>query len=295
MEQYVLIDELPRKTARAIELFRMFEESAVRFRPEGYYLAFSGGKDSVVLYWLAKMAGVRFTAHYHLTTVDPPQLVSFIREKYPDVQVEKPPITMWNLIVKKQIPPLRRSRYCCEVLKEQGGEGAFTVTGVRWQESRNRNKRSSLEILTSKNPIYLNCDNEESRRQVELCAVKGKRVLNPIIDWTEEEVWRFIRKYHIPYCVLYDQGFSRIGCIGCLLASVKNREKEFARYPQYARAYIRAFDRMVEVRRAEGKTRGNWKSGKDVFHWWMYGNGKNEEQIEGQLEFHFDDDAVSAA
>ena len=187
MEQYVFFDELPKKIARAIDLFRTFEAAALRFRPEGYYLAFSGGKDSVTIYWLAKMAGVKFTAHYHLTTVDPPELVRFVRKDYPEVQVEKPELTMWELIVKKQIPPLRRARYCCEVLKEQGGEGAFTVTGVRWQESRKREKRSNLEILTSNDPIYLNCDNEESRRQVETCALKGKRVLNPIIDWTEEE------------------------------------------------------------------------------------------------------------
>ena len=295
MEQYVFFDELPKKIARAIDLFRMFEAAALRFRPEGYYLAFSGGKDSVTIYWLAKMAGVKFTAHYHLTTVDPPELVRFIRKDYLEVQVEKPELTMWELIVKKQIPPLRKTRYCCEVLKEQGGEGAFTVTGVRWQESRKREKRSNLEILTSNDPIYLNCDNEESRRQVETCTLKGKRVLNPIIDWTEEEVWRFIRTYHLPYCVLYDLGFRRLGCLGCPLASTKNREKEFARYPQYARAYIRAFDRMVEARAAAGKPKGSWKDGESVFRWWMYGNGKREKQIEGQMEFLFDDHGAGTA
>ena len=295
MEQYVFFDELPKKIARAIDLFRTFEAAALRFRPEGYYLAFSGGKDSVTIYWLAKMAGVKFTAHYHLTTVDPPELVRFIRKDYPEVQVEKPELTMWELIVKKQIPPLRRARYCCEVLKEQGGEGAFTVTGVRWQESRKREKRSNLEILTSNDPIYLNCDNEESRRQVETCALKGKRVLNPIIDWTEEEVWRFIGTYHLSYCVLYDLGFRRLGCLGCPLASTKNREKEFARYPQYARAYIRAFDCMVEARTAAGKSKGSWKDGESVFRWWMYGNGKKEKQIEGQMEFLFDDHGAGTA
>ena len=295
MEQYVLIDELPKKIARAIELFRMFQETAVRLRPEGYYLAFSGGKDSVAVYWLARMAGVRFTAHYHLTTVDPPELVRFIRKDYPDVLVEMPELTMWNLIVKKQIPPLRSARYCCEHLKERGGEGAFTVTGVRRQESRKRKQRSDLEIFTSKAPIYLNCDNEESRRQVETCALKGKRILNPVIDWTGEEVWRFIRLYRLPYCVLYDQGFERIGCIGCPLAGVRNREREFARYPRYARAYIRVFDRMVDARAAAGKPRGSWKDGESVFQWWLYGNGKNEKQIEGQMEWDFDDEINMAS
>ena len=153
---------------------------------KGYYLAFSGGKDSVVIYRLAQMAGIRFEAHYHLTTVDPPELVQFIRRDYPQVVIDRPALSMWQLIPKKQIPPTRKARYCCEVLKECGGEGCFTVTGVRWQESAGRANRSFAEILRrnvkKQQEIYLNCDNDELRTQVETCAVKGKRVLNPILD-----------------------------------------------------------------------------------------------------------------
>ena len=71
MEQYRLFDDFSDKVKRAIQLFQMFEDTAVRYHKDGYYLAFSGGKDSVVLYVLAKMAHVKFQAHYHLTTVDP--------------------------------------------------------------------------------------------------------------------------------------------------------------------------------------------------------------------------------
>ena len=127
-------------------------------------------------------------------------------------------------------------------------------------------ERNFVEILgkneKNKKMIYLNCDNEEVRRQVEVCQLKGKRVLNPIIDWTEDEVWNFIRKYHLPYCCLYDQGFCRIGCIGCPLASTKNRIREFQRYPGYRQAYIATFDRMVQARTASGKSKGTGKTGK---------------------------------
>ncbi len=286
MEQLYLF-EIEKKIKGAVELLKMCEAAALAMNPAGYYLAFSGGKDSLVIYHLAKMAGVRFKAHYHLTTVDPPELVHFIRRNYPDVIIDYPPITMWNLIIKKQLPPYRNARYCCSVLKETGGEGRFVITGVRWQESRKRESRGAVEVLGSRKPdLILNNNNEESRRIIENCQMKGKRLINPIISWTENEVWLFIYSQKIAYCELYDCGFRRLGCIGCPLASIKNREWEFKRYPKYREAYIRTFDQMVEVRRAAGKSDGNWNSGEAVFNWWMYGNPKQEKQVEGQMEFN---------
>lgn len=95
--------------------------------PEGYYLCFSGGKDSVVIKALADMAGVKYDAHYNVTSVDPPELVRFIKREYPEVQFDYHydkdgnRITMWNLIPKKKMPPTRIARYCCAYLKETGG------------------------------------------------------------------------------------------------------------------------------------------------------------------------------
>ena len=289
MEQLCLFDTLKEKIGRAIRLFQTFEITALRMNPKGYYLAFSGGKDSVAIYRLAQMAGVHFEAHYQFTTVDPPELVRFIRQNYPQVLIEPPSLSMWQLIPKKQIPPTRKSRYCCEELKERGGKGCFTVTGVRWEESASRTGRGYAEILGKKAPkqiIYLNCDNDELRRQVETCVVKGKRVLNPILDWTTEEVWKFIRNNQISYCDLYDQGFQRLGCIGCPMTSIRNRIWELRRYPGYQKAYIRAFDRMLRERRMAGKTDGTWTSKEAVFHWWLYGSVKVEAQIEGQMELN---------
>lgn len=112
--------------------------------PEGYYVAFSGGKDSQCIYHLCKMAGVKFDAHYNVTSVDPPELVRFIKTNYPDVKFEHQynrdgkPITMWNLIPEQRMPPTRLARYCCAKLKETNGKGRHTVTGVRASESANR-------------------------------------------------------------------------------------------------------------------------------------------------------------
>ena len=94
-------------------------------KDDGYYVAFSGGKDSCVVLDLCKRAGVKFDAHYNLTTVDPPELVRFIKKYHPDIWETrtKPEKSMWDLIVQKGIPPTRIMRYCCTVLKESGGGG----------------------------------------------------------------------------------------------------------------------------------------------------------------------------
>lgn len=84
------------------------------------------------------------------------------------------------------------------------------------------------------------------------CMQHRRRMLNPIIDWTTDEVWEFIHEYNIPYCKLYDQGYKRLGCIGCPMGSVEHRLKEFEKYPKYKDAYIRAFDRMIAERNRGG-------------------------------------------
>ena len=248
------------------------------FEPkEGYYLAFSGGKDSIVCKELLNMAGVKYDAHYNVTTVDPPELVRYIKMNHPDVIFERPVKTMWELIPKKLMPPTRLVRYCCEVLKEGGGTGRFVITGVRWAESpRRKNTRGMVEMVTKSRAkqeienkqIFLMSDNEEKRRMIETCPTKGKYVLNPIIDWSDQDVWEFIKNLELPYCELYDQGFTRLGCVGCPLGGGKTQKKEFERWPQYRKAYLRAFDEMLKERSRRGK-QTQWKDAEEVMKWWM--------------------------
>lgn len=185
------------KVQIAIERLRMYEP------PEGLYLAFSGGKDSIVIHRLAEMAGVKFDAHYRVTTVDPPELVRFIKQEYPHVARDRPEMTMFQLILHKRWPPMRTMRYCCEWLKECGGDGRLVVTGIRAEESPRRRRRQMVEACTQG---------------------RSKRYLHPIIDWTEHDVWAFIREQEMPYCSLYDEGFKRIGCILCPLARAPERD-----------------------------------------------------------------------
>ena len=284
------------KVQTSIERLRAFEP---KDRP--YWLAFSGGKDSCVILKLAKMAGVKFEAHYSVTSVDPPELVRFIRNEYPEVSFDIPhdkngnPVSMWTLIAKNTQPPTRVARYCCEKLKESNGQGTVTITGVRWAESHNRKKNQGIVTVFSKNVsdtelqgasykkterggIVMNDDNDEARRAVEVCFRTHKTLVNPIIDWEDDDVWEFINKYKIPYCELYDQGFKRLGCIGCPLGGRKSMEMEFERYPKYKTQYIRTFDRMIENARNKGHIyKKDFKDGSEVFEWWIGCIGKSEE------------------
>lgn len=290
------------KVEVAIERIQSFEK--IFKNDEGYYLAFSGGKDSVVVKKLMDMAGVRYDAHYQITTVDPPELVRFIKREYPDVSLDRnywkkdgilvkkgDPITMWNLIPERKMPPTRVVRYCCKQLKENGGDGRLTVTGVRWAESANRKANQGMVVVqggvkencemvgsgnfrqTSKGGVILTNDNEASRLMIEQCYQRRKTVLNPIIDWEDSDVWEFIHEYSVPYCGLYDQGFKRLGCIGCPMSGGKTQNKAFERYPKYRRAYLKAFERLLKVREMCGLN-NDWKTSEEVMAWWTKGEAE---------------------
>ena len=278
------------KVAIALQRLRTFEPT------EGYYLAFSGGKDSQCVYHLCKEAGVKFDAHYSLTTVDPPEVIYFMREHYPDVIVDRHDTTMWKLIVKKGMPPTRMVRYCCDELKEGGGRGRVMLTGVRWAESTKRkNNRGLLELNNyTRKYVKLMNDNDEARRMFETCAIKSMHTLNPIIDWTQEEVWEYLRSRNIPYCKLYDEGFDRIGCIGCPLAGAQQMRFEFERYPKYKQAYLRAFEKMLAVRKDNEKPYHLWKTADDVMEWWL-DEKRHHKTDADQLSFFSSDEITDAA
>lgn len=249
------------------------------------YVAFSGGKDSVAVYGVCNLAAKRLGMevtdmcefHYNVTTVDPPELIHFIKDEFSFVHIDRPEKTMWQLIVERKMPPTRMVRYCCQELKERGGRGRFCVTGVRWAESTKRkNTRGAFEDLgsTAKTGRILFDDNDDDRRQLEHCIPKRKYICNPIVDWSDDIVWKFIKKENIPYCKLYDEGCRRLGCIGCPMQSGKNRENEFKRYPKFRDQYIRTFEKMLEHRRKAGLPT-EWETGEEVMKWWC---GEKEKQ-----------------
>ena len=236
------------KVQIALDTLRGFPPS------DGYYLAFSGGKDSIVIYDLVVKSGVKFDAHFNLTSVDPPELVRFIKENYPSVEIHKPTKTMFQLIREKGVP-LRQSRFCCAHLKEKGGEGRMVITGIRAEESYRRAQRKMFERCY---------DRETSSRKLKLIGLSPKRFLHLILWWKVEDVWEYIKTNNLKYPCLYDEGWKRIGCILCPCSSMKKEEEK--RWPKFANAYRVAIKARWDQHHI-GTDR--FKSADEMYRWWV--------------------------
>lgn len=212
--------------------------------PEGYYLGFSGGKDSVVLLDIAKRAKVKFEVFYNTTTIEHPETLEFVKT-FPEIQILEPRKNIEELIVKKGFPPLRKYRYCTTELKAKHGRDRLKLLGLRAEESK---KRADLEPL----------------------KLKGKdRYIFPLFDWTTADIWQYIGKYKLRYNPLYDEGYKRVGCVLCPFASKKIIERELEKYPEIVEKYRRACLKAYEIQTAHGKKYDTFKSGEDIFQWWL--------------------------
>jgi phosphoadenosine phosphosulfate reductase len=273
------------KVSIAIMRIKEFEPMALQNNPAGYYVCISGGKDSSVIQELCIMAGVKCEFVHNHTSVDHPETVYFVRKEKERIEknghtfrVEYPrdrngkQKTMWNRIPTNGLP-LRNQRWCCKELKEFGGEGRYCITGVRWAESSRRaHQRSVHEISgkTKQDNIILFNDNDMRRRLSEICLIKRNLVLNPIIDWSDQDVWEFIKSMNLTVNPLYEQGWKRVGCIGCPMSS--NGKKELELFPKFKAAYFRAAKKHVEHRRATGlPEKPIMESPEKYFEWWLRG------------------------
>lgn len=266
----------------AFERLRLGAETSKRMYNAPLLLCYRGGKDSDVLLQLAINSGIDFEVLHNHTTIDAPETVYHIRNTFKKLElqgikctIEKPTykgerVTMWSLIPMKMFPPTRIVRYCCTVLKERGGRNRAIATGVRRAESIARSKRGIYEDYNSdkKKKIILNNDNDDKRRWFERCQKQAKTIINPIVDWNDENIKDYIQSEKIDLNPLYCEGFRRVGCVGCPMAG-KHRYVEFRRYPTYKKAYIHAFDRMLSARIANEKDKTKWQTGYDVFRWWL--------------------------
>jgi phosphoadenosine phosphosulfate reductase len=117
---------------------------------------------------------------------------------------------------------------------------------------------------------------------------KGKRVINAIIDWDDNDVWEYLNNRGIAHCKLYDEGYKRIGCIGCPMST--HKVQELQRYPKYYENYLKAIERFLPayLARCKKKHREPFrKTAQDWMNWWLELEPTKEE-IDGQIDWFED-------
>lgn len=289
-----------------IERMKLAAKTSEKFYSKPLVICYSGGKDSDIILTLALRAGIDFEVVNSHTTADAPETVYHIRKRFRELQaagykatISHPVkngrrVSMWSLIPEKRMPPTRMQRYCCAVLKETYGSERVICTGVRAGESYSRSKRAFFENIGRTKADRVGLDVEQAaevfdetgnRKMIEHCYQKRKAVFNPIIDWSDSDVWEYIEAERLDINPLYLEGWYRVGCIGCPMAD-RLRYKQFARWPKYKQLYLMAFEKMVERQKAAGKTRETkFTSAEAVFRWWI-----EDDTINGQMRLTDDGD-----
>ena len=258
---------LRKKIQHSVELIRKAEKIALMYDSDnGYFNTFSGGKDSQALFHIVKMSGVKFKTYMSLTSVDPGDVIRFVKTEYPSVIRQKPKMSIFQKAVEMGILPTMRVRWCCAEFKESAGAGKVTLIGIRKEESARRAKRHEVEVSSKK--FSGNLDEFEqwsveeigrkqkrkSKRKInedefsvntdnEVRCINGKDsiLISPIFDWTEKDVWYFLNNIiKAPHCKLYDEGYKRLGCILCPMSQHKQKLKEMQRFPHVKRNWIEA-------------------------------------------------------
>ena len=250
---------LERKVEQSRKLIKSIINSKDKEFVKKLILGFSGGKDSCVVYDLVMDVDNSIPCYYANTTIDPLGTLPYIKNNFPNVEILYPKESFFQLVKRKGLPT-RLTRFCCVYLKEYVGVGKNMFEGIRSEESQKRQGRD-----------YIQCDSRKS--------YKGGKHIYPIYDWSEKDVWDYIKIRGIKTNPNYIQNggcMSRIGCVGCPLAGRNQRLREFEIFPKYLNAAKLAIDKGM-------KTHPQWKLSEltkgdaDLaIQWWLSGETMND-------------------
>ena len=296
---------LKEKINKSIEVLKQAAYISDTYYNKPLIIAYSGGKDSDVMLDLAIKANIEFEVLYSTTTVDAPQTMLHINEVFKKLKAmgikagkTKPvykgkPVNMFSLIQQKGTPPTRIMRYCCSVFKETSTPYRITAVGVRASESRKGHGRSDFSSGRGRAAKHFNLEHvkevfKDATEQdlVWDCTIVANArnhknlIVNPIYEWIDNDVWTYIRGNKIKYNPLYDMGYSRVGCILCPMARRLEKKRDETNFPEIRENYKKAFARMLETRKLQGKTTIDcWTDEEAVYRWWM-----EDDSIPGQIK-----------
>lgn len=311
----------PTKIDKAGEVLRLAADMSEYYYREPLIITYSGGKDSDVLLHLARrfLTTQQIEVSHSVTTVDAPQTNRHVNKVFKDCEAagiktfktiphyKGKPINMWELIVEKSTVPTRMARFCCATFKETSRPNHFIATGVRESESTGRKGRDvfTVKAKTKSDAQFYSLEHvaevfEESKesgaaqglkpndtdvwdcRFIENAKKKKDLIAHPIYEWNDHDVWDYIHENNIETNPLYEMGYTRVGCVGCPMASHRMRLKEFADFPHVKAQYMKAFERML-IRREEKGLPKKWKDAQDVFDWWIE---KDKHELKGQMSIN---------
>lgn len=272
------------KIDAAINFIQRGEKLALSLNKQGYFVAFSGGKDSQTLLWLVQQAKVKYKAYYSVSTNDPLQNVQFIRKYYKEVIFLHPKDNFYKLVEKNGLP-LRQMRYCCRVLKESAGAGFATLVGVRREESVGRSKYDFVDVVSRR---------KEHKERVggydldDMIAVnhqcikgKDKVLLRPMLDFTEKDVWTIINEFHLQKNPCYEK-VGRVGCIFCPFSSRQTIERYCIEFPKVKETLLKSISVYLKNKPSIGLSKDEY------FDWWLSDMSLQEyKESKKQLEMKF--------
>jgi phosphoadenosine phosphosulfate reductase len=190
------------KVDRSLELI----EAAYKKFGDGLVVANSLGKDSVLVWALAKRVSPKIKGFIVTTRFKPEETKKFMKEeiaRFPELRVFES---------TKEIPDklyLTHPDQCCDILKVEPTREAVKamkvecwVTGLRCTEGRTRTDYKEVEERD-----------------------KGLLKLNPILIWKEREVWQYLALYQVPVNPLYKEGYRSLGCAPCTKISTDENER----------------------------------------------------------------------
>lgn len=117
-------------------------------------------------------------------------------------------------------------------------------------------------------------DDTEQVKEIGACYTNNYFIVNPLAYWSDDYLWDYIESEKLEINPLYSCGFNRIGCIGCPMAGVEGRIKEFERYPKFKDRFIKLCNDITEIRNMQASNKKSFKNGTEYFEWWL-NNGKS--------------------